>query len=110
MESAALLGGCCESGEVVEETFGVPWLWRFSSFPFLARVLGRFGETWAFLGMFRPIPAPKGVQTAQGLYHGMVAHFPLGVFPCPFRCPCGGHGCWPWGFCCAAKCPEWGNN
>lgn len=53
---------------MVEGTFGVlvPWSWRFSSFSFLARVHGqvgkKFGGTWAFLGLFRLIPAPKGVK------------------------------------------------
>lgn len=47
MGSAAHLGGCCESREGVEGTFGVliPWSWCFSSFSFLARVHGQFGES-----------------------------------------------------------------
>lgn len=97
------LGGCCESREVVKGDFwGTdPLVVVFLSISFLARVHGQFGETWAFLGMFGLIPTPKGVQTAQGLHHGAVAHFPLGIFLslCAFRCPCGGQ-CQPRGFCC----------
>lgn len=124
IESAALLGGVlCVwwRGPLGCWSLGCGF---FPSFSFPARVYGQFDEAFAFLRVFMPFPAPKGVQTAQGLYHGTVIHFPLGIFPSPypFRSPCGGRPavprlpcagssvCRPTGFCCAAKCPEQGNN
>lgn len=86
MESAAPWGDAVGQGRWWREPLGCWPLGRgVSLFSFLARVHSqfgeKFGETWAFLGIFRLILTPEGVQTAQGLDLGTVAHFPGKVFP-----------------------------